>query len=93
MAYTPELSQKSSCTLRRISWALNIPMTKQFKESLIIFLRSWTGIRPVRGAEIKQNVMTVHLATNILEGDIYAEKYDNAWKGICPGRFHVTELF
>ncbi|MBW2217393.1 MAG: hypothetical protein JRF34_09400 [Deltaproteobacteria bacterium] len=27
MAYTPELSQKSSCTLRRIAWALNIPMT------------------------------------------------------------------
>ena len=28
MAYTPELSIKSSCTLRRISWALGIPMTK-----------------------------------------------------------------
>ena len=28
MAYTPELSIKSSCTLRRISWALEVPMTK-----------------------------------------------------------------
>jgi recombinational DNA repair protein RecR len=28
MAYTPELSDKSSCTLRRIAWALNSPMTK-----------------------------------------------------------------
>jgi hypothetical protein len=28
MAYTPELSLKSSCTLRRISWALDVPMTK-----------------------------------------------------------------
>jgi len=28
MAYTPELSYKSSCTLRRIAWALNTPMTK-----------------------------------------------------------------
>lgn len=28
MAYTPELSQKHSCTLRRIAWALNMPMTK-----------------------------------------------------------------
>ena len=28
MAYTPELSFKSSCTLRRISWALGTPMTK-----------------------------------------------------------------
>ena len=28
MAYTPELSNKSSCTLRRIAWALNVPMTE-----------------------------------------------------------------
>ena len=28
MAYTPELSQKHSRTLRRIAWALGIPMTK-----------------------------------------------------------------
>jgi hypothetical protein len=28
MAYTPELSMKSSRTLRRISWALGVPMTK-----------------------------------------------------------------
>ena len=28
MAYTPELSLKSSCTLRRISWALGVPMTE-----------------------------------------------------------------
>jgi len=28
MAYTPELSAKNSCTLRRIAWALDMPMTK-----------------------------------------------------------------
>ena len=28
MAYTPELSMKSSSTLRRISWALGVPMTE-----------------------------------------------------------------
>ena len=28
MAYTPQLSHKSSCTLRRIAWALGIPMTQ-----------------------------------------------------------------
>lgn len=28
MAYTPELSQKHSGTLRRIAWALGMPMTK-----------------------------------------------------------------
>jgi hypothetical protein len=28
MAYTPELSMEASCTLRRIAWAMNLPMTK-----------------------------------------------------------------
>jgi hypothetical protein len=28
MAYTPELSDQASCTLRRIAWALSLPMTK-----------------------------------------------------------------
>jgi hypothetical protein len=28
MAYTPELSHEYSCTLRRIAWALDVPMTK-----------------------------------------------------------------
>ena len=32
MAYTPELSGKSSCTLRRIAWALGVPMTKAIEE-------------------------------------------------------------
>ena len=32
MAYTPELSGQSSCTLRRLAWALNIPMTKAIEE-------------------------------------------------------------
>ena len=28
MSYTPELSYEASCTLRRIAWSLNKPMTK-----------------------------------------------------------------
>jgi len=28
MAYTPELSDQNSCTLRRIAWALDKPMTR-----------------------------------------------------------------
>ncbi len=31
MAYTPELSLKSSQTLRRIAWALDQPMTKSLE--------------------------------------------------------------
>ena len=32
MAYTPELSLQDSSTLRRIAWALGIPMTKAIVE-------------------------------------------------------------
>jgi CRISPR/Cas system-associated exonuclease Cas4 (RecB family) len=32
MAYTPELSLESSRTLRRIAWALNIPMTQAIEK-------------------------------------------------------------
>ena len=35
MAYTPKLSYQSSCTLRRIAWALNIPMTKAIERTAI----------------------------------------------------------
>jgi len=34
MAYTPELSQEHSGALRRIAWALEIPMTKAIEEVL-----------------------------------------------------------
>jgi hypothetical protein len=32
MAYTPELSKKDSGALRRIAWALHVPMTKAMIE-------------------------------------------------------------
>ena len=32
MAYTPELSMKSSRTLRRIAWSLEMPMTKAMEK-------------------------------------------------------------
>ena len=32
MAYTPELTQKSSAVLRRIAWALGKPMTRTMEE-------------------------------------------------------------
>ena len=32
MAYTPELSLKHSCTLRRLAWALDMPMTKAMEK-------------------------------------------------------------
>lgn len=32
MAYTPELSYQGSCTLRRIAWALRMPMTEAIEK-------------------------------------------------------------
>ena len=32
MAYTPELTYQHSCTLRRIAWALEKPMTKAMED-------------------------------------------------------------
>ena len=32
MAYTPELSQRHSGTLRRVAWALKMPMTKAIEQ-------------------------------------------------------------
>ncbi|MBN2059919.1 MAG: hypothetical protein JW882_05820 [Deltaproteobacteria bacterium] len=32
MAYTPELSYEESCTLRRLAWAMRMPMTKAIGE-------------------------------------------------------------
>jgi hypothetical protein len=34
MAYSPDLSYQSSCTLRRIAWALEIPMTVALEEMI-----------------------------------------------------------
>ncbi|MGD0280212.1 MAG: hypothetical protein ABSC11_13005 [Smithella sp.] len=36
MAYTPELSDKSCCTLRRIAWFLNIPMTTTLEQIIVV---------------------------------------------------------
>jgi hypothetical protein len=41
MVYTPQFSEKSSNTIRRLSWALGVPMTKAveiiFNELALIF--------------------------------------------------------
>jgi hypothetical protein len=35
MAYTPELSYEESCTLRRLAWAMRMPMTKAIGEVIM----------------------------------------------------------
>ena len=45
MAYTPQLSMKSSRTLRRIAWALNVPMTHVIEEVFDFLGRTLDGDR------------------------------------------------
>ena len=52
MAYTPELSLESSRTLRRIAWALGVPMTQAIErvfEYMPKFLDREQGLRCVQG--------------------------------------------
>lgn len=46
MAYTPELSQKYSGTLRRIAWAFKIPMTEAI-EALFDFVSKFVDGKKV----------------------------------------------
>ena len=43
MAYTPELSLKSSCTLRRIAWVLGVPMTQAIERVFELLPRILDG--------------------------------------------------
>jgi len=52
MAYTPELSYQDSCTLRRIAWALETPMTKamgQIFDHLVGTLDAMKVVREMQG--------------------------------------------
>jgi hypothetical protein len=68
MAYTPELSLRSSCTLRRISWALGVPMTKCIESVSSSCHWSWTGRRSAGVAGTEPNarsaLLTRHLPTS-----------------------------
>ncbi len=41
MAYTPELSLNSSRTLRRIAWAMNIPMAQAIERVFSSWPQVW----------------------------------------------------
>ena len=59
MAYTPELSMKSSCTLRRLAWALDMPMTKAMEKVFEYLPEILDREKFVRSAGIKRNVQNV----------------------------------
>jgi hypothetical protein len=65
MAYTPELSLKSSCTLRRIAWALGIPMTQAIERVFEHLPRILDRTRSALPAGIQRNVRSAPSATAI----------------------------
>ena len=56
MAYKPELSLESSRTLRRISWALGVPMTKGIEFVFDYLPKILDRERSVGDAGINRNV-------------------------------------
>jgi hypothetical protein len=46
MAYTPELSYRGSCTLRRLAWFRGKPMTRTLEALLEATARMMAEIRP-----------------------------------------------
>lgn len=46
MAYTPELSYRSSCTLRRLAWFRGKPMTKTMEALMEATARTMAETRP-----------------------------------------------
>ena len=46
MAYTPELSYRSSCTLRRLAWFRGKPMTKTIESLMEATARTMADLRP-----------------------------------------------
>ena len=59
MAYTPELSLRASCTLRRIAWALNMPMTQRLRVYLKPSPGLLTGKRYAKSVWTDQNAQAV----------------------------------
>jgi hypothetical protein len=43
MSYGPSLSNQASCSLRRIAWALKVPMTQALEEVLYYFNKMIDG--------------------------------------------------
>ena len=65
MAYTPELSYQSSCTLRRIAWALNIPMTEAIERVFEHLPRILDKRKICQGAGTMPDATDVHLINDI----------------------------
>ena len=61
MAYTPELADQTSSTLRRIAWSLNRPMTKTMEWIFTDLVKFIPSGAIARRAKTKRNARNVHL--------------------------------
>ena len=64
MAYTPELSLESSCTLKRISWALGVPMTKGIEFVFDYLPKILDSEKVCQGCRDKKKCMGCAFGTN-----------------------------
>lgn len=69
MAYTPELSLTSSCTLRRIAWALGIPMTQAMERVFDHLPRFLDRDKVCEACRDKSKCRECLFSTNSIYGD------------------------
>ncbi len=79
MAYTPELSYESSCTLRRLAWAMRMPMTKAMEEVFSYLPKIVDRKKVCEGCRDKTKCQECAFNPN-KKGEPY-EKYNHAGKG------------
>ncbi|MCK5346810.1 MAG: hypothetical protein KAR20_25555 [Candidatus Heimdallarchaeota archaeon] len=70
MAYTPEFSDYQSCTLRRIAWALDMPMTKAMN---VVFEHIGNFIDNKRVCAACKDKSRCMLCAFNKRGDVYAK--------------------
>jgi len=77
MAYTPELSMRSSCTLRQISWTLGVPMIRDILNHLGLWLVRERPPPKIHDPPIREYAaVNLHLQTHA--DDFYGDP-DYSW--------------
>jgi len=70
MAYTPELTRHHSATLRRIAWAMDVPMTKAIGE---VFDYLGSNLDPKKVCSACRDKSKCHSCSFNRKGERYAQ--------------------
>jgi len=68
MAYTPQLSMEASCTLRRLAWALGVPMTVAIEMVFAHLPKILDRQKVCQGCRDKTRCSSCHFNSNPTKG-------------------------